>query len=246
MGAGRLTEAEAAYRRLLDRDHDPSVDAPARLWLVRTLSAQGRMGDALRELQLLLRFLALEDQLRAAVQGSEGVARLELGDLEGAAAAAEQARRAAAEAGNHPVVSLATAALAMVEELRAHLGGALRIVEDGMLLADRSPQRQGHRYPLHFGLFPCFCGSRGRLHTCVSGLIASAGSRAREGVGWRVWVAMSGAGAGVGGRSSAAAGCGAAHQRMSWPRRSSRSRRGQRPGCCATTTTSSWTSCTMR
>jgi DNA-binding CsgD family transcriptional regulator len=150
MAAGRLTEAEAAYRRLLDRDHDQSVDAPARLWLARTLSAQGRMGDALRELQLLQRFPTLEDQLRAAVWGSEGVARLELGDLDGAAAAAERARSAAATAGNHPLVSLATAALAMVEELRAHLDGALRIVDDGMLLADRSPQRQGHRYPLHF------------------------------------------------------------------------------------------------
>jgi DNA-binding CsgD family transcriptional regulator/tetratricopeptide (TPR) repeat protein len=150
MAAGRLTEAEAAYRRLLDRDHDPSVDAPARLWLARTLSAQGRMGDALRELQLLQRFPTLEDQLRAAVQGSEGVARLELGDLDGAAAAADQARSTAATAGNHPIVSLATAAQAMVEELRAHLDGALRIVEDGMRLADRSPQRQGHRYPLHF------------------------------------------------------------------------------------------------
>jgi tetratricopeptide (TPR) repeat protein len=96
MAAGRLTEAEAAYRRLLDRDHDPSVDAPARLWLARTLSAQGRMGDALRELQLLQRFPTLEDQLRAAVQGSEGVARLELGDLDGAAAAADQARSTAA------------------------------------------------------------------------------------------------------------------------------------------------------
>src|SRR5215211_9263391 len=41
-------------------------------------------------------------------------------------------------------------------------------------------------------LFPCFRGSRGRLHTCVPGLIASAGSRAREGVGWQVWAAMSG------------------------------------------------------
>src|SRR5512132_1122981 len=94
-------------------------------------------------------------------------------------------------------------------------------------------------------LFPCFRGSRGRLHTCVPGLIASAGSRAREGVGWQVWAARSGARAGAGGRSSAAAVCSAGRQRTSWPRRSSRSRRGPRPGCCATTTTSSSTSCTM-
>src|SRR5215213_11357012 len=100
--------------------------------------------------------------------------------------------------------------------------------------------------PGHFWLFPCFRGSRGRLHTCVSDLIASAGIRAREGVGWRVRAAMSGARAGVGGRSSAAAVYGAAHQRTSWPRRSWRWRRGQRPGCYATTTTSSSTSYTMR
>jgi hypothetical protein len=41
MWSGRLSEAEAAFRSLLDREHDPSVEAQARILLSRTLATQG-------------------------------------------------------------------------------------------------------------------------------------------------------------------------------------------------------------
>jgi tetratricopeptide (TPR) repeat protein len=51
MWSGRLPEAEAALRSLLDREHDPSVEGQARILLSRTLGTQGRMRDTLRELE---------------------------------------------------------------------------------------------------------------------------------------------------------------------------------------------------
>jgi tetratricopeptide (TPR) repeat protein len=149
MWSGRLPDAEAACRSLLDRDHDPSVEAPARLLLARTLAAQGRVGDALRELQWLQQAPAPGDQLRAAAWAAEGMARLELGDLDGAVTVAERAGSAAALVGDQQASSMAMASLALVEELRAHLRRGLQIIDEAVRLADQSPQRQGHRYPLH-------------------------------------------------------------------------------------------------
>jgi DNA-binding CsgD family transcriptional regulator len=149
MWSGRLPDAEAACRSLLDRDHDPVVEGPARLLLARTLAAQGRIRDALRELERVQQSPALGDELRAGAWGAEGMARLELGDLDGAVAVAEQARSTAALAGDHPAISLAMTSLAMVEELRANLSRGLQIIDEAVRLADQSPQRRGHRYPLH-------------------------------------------------------------------------------------------------
>ena len=85
---------------------------------------------------------------RAAAQSWVGAARLAMGDLDGAAASAEQARSAAAEAGDHATTSTAMAALALVAELRGQLREALATIDDGTRLADQSPGRQGHRHPL--------------------------------------------------------------------------------------------------
>ena len=77
------------------------------------------------------------------------MAQVSLGDLDGAAAAAEQARPAAAAAGDHATTSLALTCLAVVRESRGDLREAPGIIDEGARLADQSPARQGHRYPLH-------------------------------------------------------------------------------------------------
>ena len=149
MWSGRLAEAEAAFRSLLDRGHDPSVRAQARILLSRTLGTQGRVREALQELERVQRSPGLDDQPRAAAWAAESMARLELGDLEGAAAVAERARTAAALPGDHPAIGLAMASLTIVEELRANLGRGLELIDEAVRLADHSPQRSGHRNPLH-------------------------------------------------------------------------------------------------
>jgi DNA-binding CsgD family transcriptional regulator len=148
MWAGRLPEAEAAFRSLLDREHDLSVEAQARVLLARTLGTQGRLRDTLRELERVQRSPTLGEELRAGAAAAEAMARLQLGDLDGAVAAAEQARSVALP-GDHPAVILATTSLAIVEELRANLGRALRFADEAVRLADHSPQRRGHQEVVH-------------------------------------------------------------------------------------------------
>jgi hypothetical protein len=143
MWAGRLAEAETTCHLLLDREHAPSVEGQAHLLLARTLAAQGRIRHALWELERVQRSPALSDELRAGAWAAEGMARLELGDLDGAVAAAEQARSVSALPGDHPAIGLAMTSLAMVEELRANLRRGLQIIDEAVRLADRSPLRGG-------------------------------------------------------------------------------------------------------
>jgi DNA-binding CsgD family transcriptional regulator/tetratricopeptide (TPR) repeat protein len=134
---------------LLAHEHDPSVEAPARICLGWILVAQGRMRDALQELEPVHRSPLPSDQVRATAWGWASMAHLSLGNLELAATVADRARSAAAAAGGHATTSLALTCLAVVNEFRADLREALRIIDEAARLADQSPDRQGHRYPLH-------------------------------------------------------------------------------------------------
>ena len=148
MVSGRNADALAACRSLLDRDLDPQMDGPVRVCLGRALLAQGQVRDALQELEQAGSSPALPGAERAAARAWAGLARMSLGDLDGAAASAEQARSAAAEAADHLTVSVAMTTLARVSESRGHLRDALQITDEAMHLADESPGRLGHRYPI--------------------------------------------------------------------------------------------------
>ena len=148
MVSGRNADALAACRSLLDRDLDPQVDGPVRICLGRALLAQGQVRDALQELEQAGSSPALPGAERAAARAWAGFARMSLGDLDGAAASAEQARSAAAAAADHLTVSVAMTTLARVSESRGHLRDALQITDEAMHLADESPGRLGHRYPI--------------------------------------------------------------------------------------------------
>ena len=148
MVSGRNADALAACRSLLDRDLDPQVAGPVRICLGRALLAQGQVRDALQELEQAASSPALPGAERAAARAWAGFARMSLGDLDGAAASAEQARSAAAAAADHLTVSVAMTTLARVSESRGHLRDALQITDEAMHLADESPGRLGHRYPI--------------------------------------------------------------------------------------------------
>jgi DNA-binding CsgD family transcriptional regulator len=149
MWAGRAAPAEDLCRALLDRHHDPSVDASARICLGHALLVGGRPRDGLRELERAGRSAALTSAEQASALGWASIARKWLGDLDGSAAVAEQARSAAPVAGDHLTTAIAMASLAGVSELRGRLRDALQTIDDAVRLADQSPGRRGHRYPLH-------------------------------------------------------------------------------------------------
>ena len=153
MLAGRVPGALAACRRLLDRHHDPDVDGQVRICLAHALLAQGQVREARHELETACRSPGLPGAERAAAQAWAAFARISLGDLDGAAAAASQAR--AASAADHLTTSIAMSTMARVAESRGHLREALEIADEAVRLADASPGRLGHRFPV--------CVTRGRL-----------------------------------------------------------------------------------
>ena len=144
----RIPDAEAACRALLDRHHDPAAEGPARIVLGHALVGQGRAADGLAELERAQQSPGLTDTERARARAWAAIARLSLGDLTGAAAAAGQARSAAAAAGDPLAASMAMLAQADAAEWGGQLSGALEIIEEAVRLADHSPGRLGHRYPL--------------------------------------------------------------------------------------------------
>jgi ATP/maltotriose-dependent transcriptional regulator MalT len=111
--------------------------------------------DALQELERAGQSPALSDAERSAAQAWAGFARISLGDLDGAAALAEQARSAATSAGDHETTSIVMSTVARTSESRGHLREALEIAEKAVRLADESPGRLGHRFPV--------CVTRGRI-----------------------------------------------------------------------------------
>jgi hypothetical protein len=126
MWAGRVTDAETACRLLLDRDLDPSLDRAVRVCLGHALLSAGRARDSLCELERACQSPLLTGAERAEAQAWASFARLRLLDLDGAAAAAGQARSAAVSARDHAATSIAMASLAVVSETAATSGRRCR------------------------------------------------------------------------------------------------------------------------
>jgi DNA-binding CsgD family transcriptional regulator/tetratricopeptide (TPR) repeat protein len=149
LSAGRLREAEARCRAALDRTPDPAVEESLRNCLAQALIAQARTPDGLRELEQLLRSTTLADAERALAWAWTSMARLALGDLDGADAAAERALSVAPHDGGHLATSIALGVRARAVALRGRPHRALQLIDEAIERADRSPGREGHRYPMH-------------------------------------------------------------------------------------------------
>jgi hypothetical protein len=130
MWAGRIADAEAACRSLLGRHLDPSLEGAVRICLGHALLSAGRARDSLCELERACQSPVITGPERAGAQAWASFARLRLLDLDGAAAAAGEARLAAVPARDHLATSIAMASLALVSELRGHLREALQISDD--------------------------------------------------------------------------------------------------------------------
>src|SRR6185437_12378097 len=149
MWAGRIADAQATCRLLLGRDLDPSLEDTVRVCLGYALLAGGQARDGLCELERAFQSPLITGAERAEAQAWASLARLLLADLDGAAAAAAQAQPAAVAARDPLATSVAMTTLAQVSELRGDLGDALQIIDDAVRLADQSPGRLGHRFPVH-------------------------------------------------------------------------------------------------
>jgi DNA-binding CsgD family transcriptional regulator len=126
---------------------------------------------------------ALSQAERAAAQAWATYARLHNADLDGVSAIAGEARSAARA---DPLVT--SVAMAIQAEATAHRWAgddALEIIDDAVRLADQSPGRQGHRFPLHTTRGVILAGLD-RLEEATSTL--EVGRRIGEelGIGWQL------------------------------------------------------------
>ena len=147
MWAGHVSVATDMCRELLAGPHDDAVDGPARLCLGFALVAQSQPGEALPELDRAATSAALPAPERARALAWGGYARLAMADLDAAAATAEEVL--ALVPGDPQATSVARATQALSAVHRRDPAGALAVVEDAVRLADQSPNRAGHRFPIH-------------------------------------------------------------------------------------------------
>ncbi|HZC69273.1 MAG TPA: AAA family ATPase [Jatrophihabitans sp.] len=149
MLAGRVAEAVVACQSLLDHDHRPIADAPARVRLGAALLVNGRPAEALHELDAVAQSAASADTERIRSLGEASTARLWLGDFDGAAKTAEQAHLAALRAGDHVTATSTLATQAVVACMRGQVARAIELSGEAVALADDSPDRIGHEYPVY-------------------------------------------------------------------------------------------------
>ncbi len=153
---GRLVEAAAAARTALAADLDPRLRAEASCWLGLALLGSGQVADAGTVFaEAAASQGSLDDTDAARLLAYAAQARVMLPDLPGAAQAAETARARADAAGDLLAACLATTASTFATFARGHFGEALHLAEEGVRLADRSPDRVGHRFQME--LFRANC-----------------------------------------------------------------------------------------
>ena len=183
MWAGRVAAARRMCSTLLDRPHAVAADGPARLCLGHALVAQSQYREAQPMLDRAAESPALTQAERAGARAWATYARLHSADLDGASATAGEARSAAR---TDPLVT--SVAMAVQAEVAAHRWDAvhaLEIIDDAVRLADQSPGRQGHRFPIHSTRGVILAGLD-RLDEAISTL--EVGRRIGEelGVGWQL------------------------------------------------------------
>ena len=149
MLAGQVTEAVTTCESLLARGHRVEAEAPARLRLGAALMVNGRPAEALRALEAVTSTAATSEEMQSLGLSEASFARLWLGDFDGADSAAVQAHTLAGRCGNHRASTGALATRSVVAVMRGWLAEALRISDEAVQLADLSPGRVGHAFPVY-------------------------------------------------------------------------------------------------
>jgi DNA-binding CsgD family transcriptional regulator len=108
----------------------------------------GRPAEALRALEPVTRSEAGEE-LRALSLSEASFASLWLGDFDGAEQAAEQAESVAGRCGHHRASTGALATRSVVACLRGHFSEAMKLSDEAVAVADHSPARIGHGFPVY-------------------------------------------------------------------------------------------------
>lgn len=149
MLAGRASDALLACQSLLAREQSSTNDASARVRVGTAMLINGRPAEAMAELDAVARSSSSTEAERVSSLGDASTARLWLGDFEGATTTAEQAHAAAVPAGDHRTDASALATQSVVACMRGAMARAIELNDEALNLANDSPDRAGHRYPVY-------------------------------------------------------------------------------------------------
>lgn len=188
MWAGRLADGEAALRALLERPHDPGVDARARLALAQTLILQARTADAVALLEHAHERPGVADGDRARMLGTAAITRLVTVDLAGADHDAATARTLGRACGDDAAVCLGLWVQAALTGLRGHTADAIATIEQAVAIATASTEREASRIPPQF-LLGDLQVDADELDDCVKTVQTARGVSEELGAVWDVPVA---------------------------------------------------------
>ncbi|QGH69679.1 AAA family ATPase [Pseudactinotalea sp. HY158] len=149
MLAGSVVEAVTSCRSLLRRPHDARAEDAVRLRLGAALLVNGRPGEALRELDVVVGSADASAAQRASALSESATARMWLADFDGADDAARRAYELAEAAGSRRFAAAAQATRSVVACMRGHMAGAMELNDQALDLAERSYRRDGHGYPVY-------------------------------------------------------------------------------------------------
>jgi tetratricopeptide (TPR) repeat protein len=117
--------------------------------LTQTLLAQGHNEQALEEIEKGISSPATSDADRARFEAWSATVHMALGDLGAAEEHAAKARAVGEAMGDDLTRSIAMGVLAAVRRFQGRFAEGLLLAEEAISLADRSPGREGHRFPLN-------------------------------------------------------------------------------------------------
>jgi DNA-binding CsgD family transcriptional regulator len=150
--SGRPTQTEVICRERLAKESDPATEAVLRQLLMSCLFSQSRNAEAQQQAELAAHAPTTPAEQRAIFVASGSWGRLMLGDLEGAAREAAYALPLAEQSGDSRAICTALQTLVVRARLCGRFREGLGHADRAIQAADQSPDRTGHRLPLHLWL----------------------------------------------------------------------------------------------
>jgi DNA-binding CsgD family transcriptional regulator len=150
--AGSPEEAEAVAREVLSARHDSSLEGGLRATLIQALFAEGRWAEVVAEVEAARQHPDVPDRERGRLLAEAALARIWLGDLNGAGSHAEEAIRLGKLTDDPVAVCFGLGHLSAVADQRGRFHEGLELAREGVEVALRAGAPDAVRRHPHIAL----------------------------------------------------------------------------------------------
>jgi DNA-binding CsgD family transcriptional regulator/tetratricopeptide (TPR) repeat protein len=150
--AGSPVEAEAVAREVLSTSHDSSLEARLRSTLIQALFAEGRWAEVVAETEAARRHPHVLDHQRGRLLAEAALARIWLGELDGAETDAKEAIRLGKLTDDPAAVCFGLGHLSAVADQRGRFHEGLQLAREGVDVAMRANAADAIRRHPHIAL----------------------------------------------------------------------------------------------